>query len=179
VRSSEEAAKPAAAPKDALYVATAADMPACDDASKDRIVYVADEKALKACLAGTWTAVDIASKAMAIQGTLSCSGAIGDTGIHYSYDLTYFTTKDVFASAVIRGNIVQSAKSVFYAHDVTGAQNGTILVVGDHVGNANAGVWTFSMDQQDSGPTLKYEDADLSEPATYTQPQTDCVIAHY
>lgn len=43
----------------ALYVATAAAMPACDEASNDRIVYVADEKVLKACLAGAWTPVDL------------------------------------------------------------------------------------------------------------------------
>lgn len=161
----------------ALYVATAAAMPACDAASNDRIVYVADEKALKACLAGAWTPVDLSAKTMAIKADLTCAGTIGDTGVHYDYSLTYFTTGDLFVSAVIRGMVSQSSKSVFYTHGQVGAQNGTILVIADVVGEDNSGVWTFSMEQADAGPTFKYQDPDVPEGATYNQPKTDCVVS--
>lgn len=40
------------------YFATAAAMPACDAANQDWLVYVADEKKLKACLGGVWTDVE-------------------------------------------------------------------------------------------------------------------------
>lgn len=44
---------------DAMLVATAADMPACDEKAEGRIVYVKDEAMLKACIGLAWQAVDL------------------------------------------------------------------------------------------------------------------------
>ncbi len=54
-----EAAADSAPPR-SQYFATAAAMPACTAENQDWLVYVADEKKLKACLAGTWTDVETA-----------------------------------------------------------------------------------------------------------------------
>lgn len=45
----------------AMLVTNAAAMPACDEESQDRIVYVQSESKLKACNAGAWGDVSVAS----------------------------------------------------------------------------------------------------------------------
>lgn len=83
----------------AMLVADAAAMPACDEDSQDRIVYVQSESKLKACNAGAWGDVALAGSTM-IANQWSCGEtddlgdgtAIGKLGMGAT--ITKFTSGD-------------------------------------------------------------------------------------
>ena len=63
---------------DSLYVASSAMIPDCDPAAEGRLVYVADQRAFKACSSGAWETVDVAVKGE--KGEAGASGANGRDG---------------------------------------------------------------------------------------------------
>lgn len=98
--------------EDAFYVATEDDLPPCDEANTNRLVYVASGNYFATCNGTAWDSITIAAGTGATgpQGPEGPQGATGPSGMTYSQGWTYHT--DTYAA---EPNLVTEA-TLRYAH---------------------------------------------------------------
>lgn len=163
------------------YFATAAAMPACTAENQDWLVYVADEKKLKACLAGAWTDVETAAPAAVeptrITSSIHCGGPLEGTPIWFSYSVAQLNSGDVFAEGSVRDGYWQVGSSNFYAATQNGAVTASVLFQYDLQGMATAGFWTLSLDRATLITTIDYQDAE--GPMAWTMTPDACQVQEY
>lgn len=174
-----------------MLVADAALLPPCSAEREGVLVYVADEKAFKACLQGAWAAIDIqgargdrgvpgvtgpagadgaagaAGAAGAdgasnrIKSSIGCNGALQGTAVNFSYSVALMASGDVFVTGSVRGVAFETAQSAFYSALQVGAATAAVFVESDMSGTANAGYWKLELNRTTLVATITYTDADV------------------
>jgi hypothetical protein len=130
-----------------MYIATAAELPACDAAAEKTLIYVAAESLFKACQSGQWTDVSIQGKqgeqgrSVGFDRVYTCKYEAADQAYVLKYQISFWTSGEmmVFADAhnspgsyvVGTSRYYQSYAgfgSAFYKPDAAAAKNASVTV---------------------------------------------------
>lgn len=161
-----------------MYVATADDLPDCDEDGEGWLIYVKDDEKFQACLDGDWEDVDMPETR--IIASISCAGQLEGEDIHFTYQLQQMSSGDVFASATIYDMGFQVSSAQFWSLEQEGFDNAPVLMASDLVGAVNGGYWTVGVDRKTLITAVVYKDADVAGGTmAWTMTADKCVADEY
>ncbi len=112
--------------------------------------------------------------------SVSCGGAIGTTGIYFSYYARETEAGDLFAAGAIRSDEQQIGATSIFSRQQVGANSASVILLYDLSGAANAGWWQLSLNMSTLVTSITYNDLDYSaQPTTWTMTPDKCTVDLY
>lgn len=195
-------------PLQSMAVADTSQLPTCDAAHSQELVYVKSSKQFQTCDGSAWSAIDVTGpagpkgdagaagaagvgekisasflcQANLSQATGAASGLNGmpSSGLDFYYAADITTAGDVFATARISYPAGQVSSTQVYAASQNGAAVAGVLLTLDATTTVDEGFWAVQVDRTTLIPSATYTDADITGgKATFTFPASSCTQHSY
>lgn len=163
-------------PPVSLAIQTTTELPACDEVTRQQLVYIMDIKQFQTCQDGAWVQIDV----QGAPGKDGAAGAAGESGrdgidnriavsgicitaatasLTIKYTVVEFTSGDVHAYGAVVGSVQQIGAPSYYSGQQVGAELGSVIFVDDYETTPESAWWHIELNRTTKTGTATYNNS--------------------